>query len=148
MPFSLGQVFKGKIMKAQDFGFFVLIEDAVTRYRKEGLVHVSQIRQGVRLEKAIDSGYDINDEVYVKLTQIREDGKLSLSMKECDQYAGVDLNPERTQQILADAQSQKDGKGQVEDQFVITGAIDFKGEHVKVNVSRPVARQNNEKSGI
>jgi predicted RNA-binding protein with RPS1 domain len=36
------------------------------------------------LEKAVESGYDANDEVYVKLTQIREDGKLSLSMKECD----------------------------------------------------------------
>ena len=44
MPFKVGDIFKGKIMKAQDFGFFVLIEDAVTRYRREGLVHVSQIR--------------------------------------------------------------------------------------------------------
>lgn len=55
-------------MKSQDFGFFVLIEDSQTRYKKEGLVHVSQIRQGIRLEKATDSGYDVNDEVYVKLT--------------------------------------------------------------------------------
>ena len=55
-------------MKAQDFGYFVLIEDPITRYRKEGLVHVSQIRNGIRLEKATDSGYDVDDEVYVKLT--------------------------------------------------------------------------------
>ena len=68
MPFELGEIFKGKIMKVQDFGFFVLIEDPNTRYRKEGLVHVSQIRNGVRLEKASDAGYDQGDEVFVKLT--------------------------------------------------------------------------------
>jgi predicted RNA-binding protein with RPS1 domain len=68
MPFKLGAIYKGKVMKVQDFGFFVLIEDPETRYRKEGLVHVSQIRQGVRLEKAADSGYELNDEVWVKLT--------------------------------------------------------------------------------
>jgi len=68
-----------------DFGFFVQIKDALTGFRKEGLVHVSQIRQGKqRLEKAEDSGFEQQDKVYVKLTQIREDGKLSLSMKECD----------------------------------------------------------------
>ena len=55
-------------MKSQDFGFFVQVEDPASRYRKEGLVHVSQIRNGVRLEKASDSGYDAGDEVYVKLT--------------------------------------------------------------------------------
>jgi predicted RNA-binding protein with RPS1 domain len=70
------------------------------RQRVEGLVHVSQIRNGARLEKAAYSGYDVNDEVYVKLTQVRDDGKLSLSMKECDQYSGLDLNPERTQQLI------------------------------------------------
>ena len=62
----------------------MLIEDPDTRYRKEGLVHVSQIRQGIRLEKAADSGYEVDDEVFVKLTQIRDDGKLSFSMKEAD----------------------------------------------------------------
>jgi len=81
----------------------VLIENSETRYRKEGLVHVSQIRQGIRLEKASDSGYEVNDEVYVKLTQIRDDGKLSFSMKEADQYSGMDLNPERTRALQAEA---------------------------------------------
>ena len=45
-----------------------MVEDPASRYKKEGLVHVSQIRQGVRLEKAADSGYDIDDDAYVKLT--------------------------------------------------------------------------------
>jgi ATP-dependent RNA helicase DHX8/PRP22 len=44
MPFKLGDIYKGRVMKVQDFGFFVLIEDEKSRYKKEGLVHVSQIR--------------------------------------------------------------------------------------------------------
>lgn len=41
MPFKLGDIYKGRVMKVQDFGFFVLIEDEKSRYKKEGLVHVS-----------------------------------------------------------------------------------------------------------
>jgi predicted RNA-binding protein with RPS1 domain len=35
----------------------------------------------------------------VKVILVREDGKISLSMKECDQETGIDLNPERTQNL-------------------------------------------------
>ena len=74
-------------MNIQDFGFFVRIID-INRNVREGLVHIGQIRQGHRLEKASDSGCQIKDDVYVKLIQIRDDGKLSLSMKEVDQHNG------------------------------------------------------------
>jgi predicted RNA-binding protein with RPS1 domain len=47
---------------------------------------------GMRLEKAQDSGFEENDTVFVKLTQIREDGKISLSMKDIDQNSGKDWN--------------------------------------------------------
>ena len=52
-----------------------------------------------RLEKAADSGYEVNDPVFAKLVQIRDDGKLSLSMKECDQDNGADLNTSKTRQL-------------------------------------------------
>lgn len=49
-------------------------------------------------------------------------------MKECEQETGTDLNPERTEQY-------KTGRSnQVE--MVETGAIDYKGETIKVPKSR------------
>jgi len=78
----------------------VRIKDPVTGCEQEGLVHVGQIRSGgERLETARGSGFDVDDEVYVKLIQIRDDGKISLSMRECDQLTGCDLNVGRTRQI-------------------------------------------------
>ena len=88
-------------------------------------MHVSQIRSGrQRLEKAQDAGYEVDDLVYVKLTQIRDDGKLSFSIKECDQESGVDLNPEKTEQYKS-----LDIK---EVEMIDTGAIDYKGDTIKV----------------
>jgi len=111
-------------VKILDFGFFVQIQDSSSRARKEGLVHVSQIRNSrQRLERAQDAGFEPNDLVWVKLTQIREDGKLSFSMKECEQETGADLNPEKTEQY-------KTGNEKVE--LIDTGAIDYKGETIKV----------------
>ncbi len=62
-------------------------------------MHVSQIRSGrKRWKKAQDACYEVDDLVYVKLKQIKDDGKLSFSIKECDQESGVDLNPEKIEQ--------------------------------------------------
>jgi hypothetical protein len=36
------------------------------------------------LERASDAGYEKDDRVWAKLTQIRKDGKLNFTMKECD----------------------------------------------------------------
>lgn len=55
-------------------------------------MHVSQIRPSkLRLESAKNAGFERGDSVFVKVTQIRDDGKISLSMKECDQNTGEDL---------------------------------------------------------
>ena len=43
------------------------------------------------------------------MTQIREDGKVNLTMKEVDQETGVDLNPEHTDK-LADGDKRGDRK--------------------------------------
>jgi len=66
------------------FGFFVQIKDKKTGFRRDGLVHISQIRNGVRINKPEESGYQEKDKVFVKLTEIKEGNKLSLSMKEVD----------------------------------------------------------------
>lgn len=76
------------------------------------------------MEKAQDASYEVDDLVYVKLTQIRDDGKMSFSIKECEQESGVDLNPEKTEQYKL-----HDSK---EVEMIDTGAIDYKGETIKV----------------
>ena len=42
----------------------------------------------------MDAGFEVGGKVWV-----RDDGKLSFSMKECDQESGTDLNPEHTHQL-------------------------------------------------
>lgn len=80
-------------MNAKDFGFFVRITDSSSGFEKEGLVHIAQITPGAqRLERPEESGFSIGDTVWAKLTQVREDGKLSLSMKDCDQATGSDIS--------------------------------------------------------
>ena len=95
----MGDIFRGRISNILDYGFFVKLDlprDQSYYRRKEGLVHVSQIRRGQRLNRAQDAGYEQGDKVWVKVTDLREDGKISLSCKEIDQESGKDLNPERT----------------------------------------------------
>ena len=75
------------------------------------------------LERAADSGYEKDDHIWAKLTQIRKDGKLNFTMKECDQDSGVDLNPERTEKLMREAYG---------DELVETGEIDRMGNKIKV----------------
>ena len=59
------------------------IKDEEARCEKEGLVSLRNIRRQ-RTEEVSESGYYFHDEVYVKIVQIRDDGKLSLSIKDVD----------------------------------------------------------------
>lgn len=84
---KISKIYRGVVQKVIDFGLFIRIEpDKSSKMRFcEGLVHVSQIKFGrEKLEKASDSGYEKDDRVWAKLTQIRKDGKLNFSIKECD----------------------------------------------------------------
>ena len=78
-----------------------------------------------RLEKAQDSGFDADDNVFIKLTQIREDGKLSLSMKEVDQESGDDLNIEKTAMLKREHQMNAN-------EMMESGAIDYQGNSIKI----------------
>ena len=90
---KIGKIYCGTIQKVIDFGLFIRVDLSSSHSTRnklgmrncEGLVHVSQIRFGRQmLERAQDSGYEKDDRVWAKLTQIRKDGKLNFTMKECD----------------------------------------------------------------
>ena len=71
---EIGETYDGKVVKVMDFGAFVEIMPG-----KEGMVHVSQIRD----ERVEDIHKELKegDEVRVKLMEIDDRGRLNLSMK-------------------------------------------------------------------
>jgi polyribonucleotide nucleotidyltransferase len=71
---EVGQVYEGKVVKVLDFGAFVEILPG-----KEGMVHVSQIRD----ERVEDIHKELKegDEVTVKLMEVDSQGRLNLSIK-------------------------------------------------------------------
>jgi len=91
MPFTVGGIYQGKVMNLKPFGLFVRIRDPESGFEREGLVHIGKIRPGrERLERPEDAGYARGDTVYVKLAEIRDDQKMSLSMQDCDQHTGLE----------------------------------------------------------
>eukprot|EP01012_Entosiphon_sulcatum_P025318 TRINITY_DN3062_c0_g1_i1.p1 TRINITY_DN3062_c0_g1~~TRINITY_DN3062_c0_g1_i1.p1 ORF type:complete len:1199 (-),score=212.22 TRINITY_DN3062_c0_g1_i1:104-3628(-) len=96
-------VYKGKITNVQDFGAFVSLEESVpdgsrVRSKKEGLVHISQMRQGGR-PMAVADIVKRNQTVYVKVLSVLGD-RLALSMKDVDQNTGQDLCPIKPEDLL------------------------------------------------
>ena len=81
---EVGAIYKGKVVKVMDFGAFVNFFG-----KKDGLVHVSQIKQE-RINHPSDFVSD-GQEVYVKLMGFDDRGKTRLSMKVVDQETGEEL---------------------------------------------------------
>jgi ATP-dependent RNA helicase DHX8/PRP22 len=92
---ELYAIYDGKINNILDFGCFVELEGFS---RKEGLVHVGQIQQGMLRDprQAVRRG----DRVKVKVISI-VGSKIGLSMKEVDQKTGQDLFPQRSKEGIA-----------------------------------------------
>ncbi|MEX6632643.1 polyribonucleotide nucleotidyltransferase [Hyphococcus lacteus] len=84
---EVGEIYKGKVVKAMDFGAFVNFFGP-----RDGLVHISQLSQG-RPEKTTDVVKE-GDEVYVKLLGFDDRGKVRLSMKIVDQETGKEIEQE------------------------------------------------------
>ena len=80
----MGEVYKGKVVKIMDFGAFVNFFGP-----KDGLVHISQLSQGrpETVGEVVKEGQD----VFVKLLEIDQRGKVRLSMKVVDQETGKEL---------------------------------------------------------
>ena len=72
---EIGMVYKGKVAKITDFGAFVTILP-----NTDGLLHISRI-ENFRINKVTDVLQE-GDEVVVKVLDIDENGKISLSRKD------------------------------------------------------------------
>jgi ATP-dependent RNA helicase DHX8/PRP22 len=99
-PAELYEVYAGSVTKVTDFGCFVELEDVSPR--TEGLVHVSMMAR----ERIRDPSQHVQrrQRVFVKVVG-RAGQRVSLSMKECDQRSGRDLQPRRRE--LLDDQTER-----------------------------------------
>ena len=74
---EIGKVYTGKVKKIMDYGAFVNILPG-----KDGLVHISQIKQE-RVENVRDEMSE-GDEVQVKVLDIDGQGRVKLTMKDVE----------------------------------------------------------------
>jgi len=85
---EVGKVYKGKVVNIVDFGAFVNFMGG-----KDGLVHVSEMKNE-RVEKPTDVVSEGQD-VFVKVLEIDNRGKVRLSMRVVDQETGEALEDTR-----------------------------------------------------
>jgi polyribonucleotide nucleotidyltransferase len=85
---EVGKVYKGKVVNIVDFGAFVNFMGG-----KDGLVHVSEMKNE-RVEKPTDVVKE-GQEVFVKVLEIDNRGKVRLSMRVVDQETGAALEDTR-----------------------------------------------------
>ena len=87
----LYKVYSGTVTGVKDFGVFVRLHNI--KGRMDGLVHISAMQEGARVNHPSDL-VSRNQQVFVKVMKY-ENNRLSLSMKEVDQETGQDLAPEK-----------------------------------------------------
>ena len=85
----IGGIYRGKVSNIAQFGCFVSIEGI--KKRREGLVHVSQLRKEGRVSD-VNEVVSRGQSVWVKVLSMTGE-KVSLSMRDVDQETGQDLNP-------------------------------------------------------
>uniref|UniRef100_A0A6A7FRF4 RNA helicase n=1 Tax=Hirondellea gigas TaxID=1518452 RepID=A0A6A7FRF4_9CRUS len=86
---TLNSIFDGSVSNVRDFGCFVRLENVVGN-NVEGLVHVSMIRTGGRVD--ISQEVKRGQKVKVKVISMVKN-KIGLSMRAVDQKTGEDLYP-------------------------------------------------------
>lgn len=87
---QLHKVYEGHVTGIKDFGAFVNIHNV--KGRVDGLVHISRIAEGGRIDHPSDL-LSRNQNVWVKITSI-EGSRIGLSMKGVDQETGQDFQPQ------------------------------------------------------
>lgn len=85
----LYKIYNGRVNSLKEFGAFITLEGV--KGRVDGLVHVSAIQQGARVNSAADL-LSRGQTVKVKVISIAG-SRISLSMKDVDQATGRDLTP-------------------------------------------------------
>ena len=88
---KLLKVYNGSVTGVKDFGAFVNIQGV--KGKVDGLVHVSAMQEGVRVNHPSDL-VSRGQPVKVKIMSI-EGNRIGLSMKEVDQITGRDLAPQK-----------------------------------------------------
>lgn len=83
------KIYDGSVSSLKDFGAFVTLKGI--RGKRDGLVHVSEIRQAPRVQNPAEV-LKVRQIVKVKVKSVLGQ-RISLSMKEVDQSSGQDLNP-------------------------------------------------------
>ncbi|KAL8953165.1 MAG: hypothetical protein Q9222_000987 [Ikaeria aurantiellina] len=87
----LFKVYDGKVTGVKDFGVFVNLIGVQGKI--DGLVHISSIQEGLRVNNPSDL---ISRDQLVKVKVVKIEGnRIGLSMKEVDQNTGRDLAPQR-----------------------------------------------------
>jgi polyribonucleotide nucleotidyltransferase len=71
---EIGAVYKGRVVNVTKFGAFVNILPG-----RDGLLHISKLGQGKRIDK-VEDVVDLGDEVEVRVDDIDQQGKVSLSI--------------------------------------------------------------------
>ncbi|MBE6886552.1 MAG: S1 RNA-binding domain-containing protein [Oscillospiraceae bacterium] len=77
MQLEVGSIYEGKVTGITKFGAFVELENG-----KTGMVHISEVASVY--VKEIKDHLQLNQTVKVKVLTIGEDGKVSLSIKQCE----------------------------------------------------------------
>lgn len=84
-----GSIVSGKVVRLHDFGAFVELEPDVT-----GLVHISEVHRDFveNIHAYLTEGQDVD----VKVLQIKDDGRIDLSIKRADPDWEEEGAPRRT----------------------------------------------------
>jgi polyribonucleotide nucleotidyltransferase len=82
---EVGVIYKGKVVRIVDFGAFVSFFGS-----QDGLVHISELAPR-RVEKVEDI-VKVGDEIFVKVLEMDNRGKIRLSMKRVDQKTGHEIS--------------------------------------------------------
>jgi len=101
----------------QSFGAFVRLGDGSTY--KDGLLHISRLSACGRVD-AVEDVVAENDIIWIKVTEIKEDGKYSVDMRFVGQKDGEDKDPHNTQ---ADRDGGGKGKGKTGPEPIRIGAV-------------------------
>ena len=99
---EVGKIYQGKVVNIVDFGAFVNFMGG-----KDGLVHVSEMKNE-RVEKPTDVVKE-GQEVYVKVLEIDQRGKVRLSMRVVDQETGAALEDTRPPREPREPRSDRGG---------------------------------------